>query len=232
MEQYLPIVLLLALGAAFAAGSFAASKLLGPSRPTGAKEGPYESGIASEGVESVRFPVRFFMVAMIFVIFDIEVVFLYPWAVDYHQLNLFGLGEMAAFALVVFVSFAYLVSNGALDWGPRRRSARQDSAVTRTMSSTVRRVPRPSELGPGDRHHRPVRPGWAVGHDRAFERAARLGAGENHPGAGRVRTGAHRPLRAGLGGPAGVPCHHAVTRALHHYVGRPAGAFTSLGRLV
>jgi NADH-quinone oxidoreductase subunit A len=149
MDQYLPIVLLLALGAAFAAGSFAASKLLGPSRPTGAKEGPYESGIAPEGGESVRFPVRFFMVGMIFIIFDIEVVFLYPWAVDYRQLNLFGLGEMAAFALVVFVSFAYLVSNGALDWGPRRRSARQDSPVTRTMSSTVRRVPRPSELWQG-----------------------------------------------------------------------------------
>lgn len=146
MEQYLPVVLLLALGVAFAAGSFAASKLLGPSRPTGAKEGPYESGIASEGGESVRFPVRFFMVAMIFIIFDIEVVFLYPWAVVYRQLDLFGFGEMAAFAVVVFVSFAYLVSNGALDWGPARRVARKSSVSTRTTSSTVRRVPRPYEL--------------------------------------------------------------------------------------
>lgn len=147
MEQYLPIVLLAALGLAFAAGSFGASKLLGPSRPTGAKEGPYESGIASEGGESTRFPVRFFMVAMIFIIFDIEVVFLYPWAVVYRQLDTFGLGEMGAFAVVVFVSFAYLVSNGALDWGPGRRVARKVSDGARTTTSTVRRVPRPAEAG-------------------------------------------------------------------------------------
>ena len=145
MDQYLPIALLLFLGIGFAAGSFAASKLLGPSRPTGAKEGPYESGIASEGGESVRFPVRFFMVAMIFIIFDIEVVFLYPWAVVYHQLNKFGLAEMATFAVVVFVSFAYLVSNGALDWGPGRRSGRTDADLGRTTTSTVRRVSRPNQ---------------------------------------------------------------------------------------
>lgn len=149
MASYLPILAMLVLGVLFAAGSFLASRLLAPSRPTAAKSGPYESGIVPTSEPAQRFPVRFYLVAMIFIIFDIEVVFLYPWAVDYHQLNLFGLGEMAAFALVVFVSFAYLVSNGALDWGPRRRSARQDSAVTRTMMSTVRRVPRPSELAQG-----------------------------------------------------------------------------------
>ncbi len=193
MEQYLPIVLLLALGAAFAAGSFAASKLLGPSRPTGAKEGPYESGIATEGGESVRFPVRFFMVAMIFIIFDIEVVFLYPWAVDYHQLNLFGLGEMAAFALVVFISFAYLVSNGALDWGPRRRSARQDSAVTRTMSSTVRRVPRPSELGRGtDTIAR-----YDQGETTAGPAEPSSGHPELAPGASEAEPGESEPVPAG-----------------------------------
>ncbi|MDQ2725848.1 MAG: NADH-quinone oxidoreductase subunit A [Actinomycetota bacterium] len=193
MEQYLPIVLLLALGAAFAAGSFAASKLLGPSRPTGAKEGPYESGIASEGGESVRFPVRFFMVAMIFIIFDIEVVFLYPWAVDYHQLNLFGLGEMAAFALVVFISFAYLVSNGALDWGPRRRSARQDSAVTRTMSSTVRRVPRPSELAQGtDTIAR-----YEQGETKASPAAPHSGQPRQEPGPSQPGPGESEPVPAG-----------------------------------
>src|SRR5579875_1805775 len=121
MDQYLPIVLLLVVALGFAAGSFAASKLLGPSRPTGAKTGPYESGIVPQAPAAARFPVRFFMVAMIFIIFDIEVIFLYPWAVMYDQLNTFGLAEMAAFAVVVFVSFAYLVSNGALDWGPVQR---------------------------------------------------------------------------------------------------------------
>ncbi|WP_262320250.1 NADH-quinone oxidoreductase subunit A [Acidiferrimicrobium sp. IK] len=147
MDQYLPIVLLLVVALAFAAGSFAASKLLGPSRPTGAKTGPYESGIVPQAPVAARFPVRFFLVAMIFIIFDIEVIFLYPWAVIYHQLNTFGLAEMAAFALVVFVSFAYLVSNGALDWGPVKKLARKAPVnLTRTTTSTVRRVPRPDQL--------------------------------------------------------------------------------------
>jgi NADH-quinone oxidoreductase subunit A len=147
VEQYLPIVLLLALIAAFAGGSVVASRMLGPKRPTGAKEGPYESGIAPRYQPAARFPVRFYLVAMIFIIFDIEIVFLYPWAVMYHQLGKFGLAEMAVFAVVVFIAFAYLVSNGALDWGPRRRAGgRVPADLSRTTSSTVLRVRRPSEL--------------------------------------------------------------------------------------
>jgi NADH-quinone oxidoreductase subunit A len=147
MEQYLPIVLMLAVGAAFAAGSFLASALLGPKRPTAAKEGPYESGIVPRRSPAARFPVRFYLVAMIFVIFDIEVVFLYPWAVMYHQLSTFGLAEMATFAAVVFVSFAYLVSNGALDWGPAQRLVNRPSPdLTRTTRASVRRVPRPEQV--------------------------------------------------------------------------------------
>jgi NADH-quinone oxidoreductase subunit A len=150
VEQYLPIVLLLALVAAFAGGSVMASRMLGPKRPTGAKEGPYESGIVPRYQTATRFPVRFYLVAMIFIIFDIEVIFLYPWAVMYRQLGKFGLAEMAVFAVVVFVAFAYLVSNGALDWGPRRRAgARPPADLTRTTSSTVLRVRRPRELDEG-----------------------------------------------------------------------------------
>ncbi len=153
MVQYLPIVLMLALAALFAAGSFAASAVLGPKRPTAAKEGPYESGIASRREPATRFPVRFYLVAMIFIIFDIEVVFLYPWAVMYRQLSSFGLAEMAVFVGIVSVSFAYLVSNGALDWGPAQKlHNRPPLDLTRTTSATVRRVPRPFEVsleGPG-----------------------------------------------------------------------------------
>jgi NADH-quinone oxidoreductase subunit A len=150
VDQYLPIVLLLVVAIAFAAGSFVASKVMGPSRPTGAKTGPYESGIVPQAPAAARFPVRFFMVAMIFIIFDIEVIFLYPWAVIYHQLNTFGLAEMGAFAVVVFVSFAYLVSNGALDWGPvQRRIQRTAVDLSRTTSSTVLRVRRPLEVAEG-----------------------------------------------------------------------------------
>ena len=147
MDQYLPIVLLLALVALFAGGSVAASRLLGPKRPTAAKEGPYESGIAPRYQPAARFPVRFYLVAMIFIIFDIEVIFLYPWAVMYRQLSTFGLAEMAAFAVVVFIAFAYLVSNGALDWGPKvRRGGKAPVDLIRSPTATVRRVPRPSEL--------------------------------------------------------------------------------------
>jgi NADH-quinone oxidoreductase subunit A len=147
VEQYLPILLLMVVVAAFAGGSVAGSRFLSPKRPTGAKEGAYESGIAPRYQPAARFPVRFYLVAMIFIIFDIEVIFLYPWAVMYRQLALFGLAEMATFAVVVFIAFAYMVSNGALDWGPhQKRLGPTPERLTRSTTSTVRRVPRPHEL--------------------------------------------------------------------------------------
>jgi NADH-quinone oxidoreductase subunit A len=150
VEQYLPIVLLFALVALFAGGSVMMSRRLGPKRRTGAKEGPYESGIAPRYQPAARFDVRFYLIAMIFIIFDIEVIFLYPWAVVYHQLWTFGLAEMAVFAVIVFVAFAYLVSNGALDWGPKRRTGgRPPVDLARTTSTTVVRVRRPRELYEG-----------------------------------------------------------------------------------
>src|SRR5437868_13347493 len=122
MIDYLPILAMFVLAGIFAGVSFFASRMLAPHRPTPAKEAPYECGIVPEREPADRFPVRFYLVAMIFIIFDIEIVFLYPWAVVYQRdLQLFGLVEMVVFAVVVFVSFGYLISNGALDWGPSRR---------------------------------------------------------------------------------------------------------------
>jgi NADH-quinone oxidoreductase subunit A len=140
MSEYLPIFTLLVLAIVFAAGSFLASSLLGPSRRTLAKEAPYECGIVPTKEPPQRFPVRFYLVAMIFIIFDIEIIFLYPWAVLFGKVSAqsFLLVEMAVFAVAVFVAFLYLISNGALDWGPARR--RLGSAPTRTTSSTIRRV--------------------------------------------------------------------------------------------
>src|SRR5437660_12595772 len=135
------------LAGVFAGVSFFASRLLAPQRPTPAKEAPYECGIIPEREPADRFPVRFYLVAMIFIIFDIEVIFVYPWAVIYRQLRAFGLWEMVLFAVAVFVSFAYLIGNGALDWGPIRRlrplaAAVPDDALSteRTAETTVRRV--------------------------------------------------------------------------------------------
>jgi NADH-quinone oxidoreductase subunit A len=84
---------------------------------------------------------------MIFVIFDIEIIFIYPWAVMYHQLGTFGLAEMVAFSIAVLVAFLYLISGGALDWGPVKRLSPAE-IITRpyTGSATIRRVPRPEAL--------------------------------------------------------------------------------------
>ena len=147
MDQYLPIALLALLGGVFVAVSLIASPLPAPrKKPTSSKNAPYECGIIPDREPPLRFPVRFYLVAMIFIIFDIEVVFLYPWAVDFRQLRVFGLVEVLVFAVVVFVSFLYLVSNGALSWGPSRRLHR---AITRTSETTVTRItPEPEPESP------------------------------------------------------------------------------------
>jgi NADH-quinone oxidoreductase subunit A len=144
LDSYLPILLLFVLGLAFAALSLVASRLMAPKRPTAAKEAPYECGIVPTHEPAQRFPVRFYLVAMIFIIFDIEVIFLFPWAVIYSQLGRFGLIEIIVFAASVFFSFVYLVSNGALDWGPIKRVRPVATDESRTTASTVRRV------GPSD----------------------------------------------------------------------------------
>jgi NADH-quinone oxidoreductase subunit A len=137
LDSYLPILILTVLGAGFAAANLMASKMLAPQRPTDAKEMPYECGIVPTYGPPQRFPVRFYLVAMIFVIFDIEIIFLFPFAVVYNQLGRFGLIEIIVFVAAVFISFIYLVANGALDWGPIKRLK---PASDRTSTSTVRRV--------------------------------------------------------------------------------------------
>src|SRR3954453_23711610 len=116
MDQYLPILTLLLLAVVFGVISALASRLLAPRRPTEAKAAPYECGIVPRKDPPDRFPVRFYLVAMIFIIFDIEIIFLYPWAVLHQELGAFGVAEMVAFAVPVFASFVYLIANGALDW--------------------------------------------------------------------------------------------------------------------
>jgi NADH-quinone oxidoreductase subunit A len=143
MGQYLPVITMLVLAVVFAALSAVASRLLAPRRPTPAKEAPYECGIVPRKDPPERFPVRFYLVAMIFIIFDIEIIFLYPWAVTYRRLGAFGLWEMLLFAGAVFVSFVYLISHGALDWGPVKRMRPADDAMLspdRTSTSTIKRV--------------------------------------------------------------------------------------------
>jgi NADH-quinone oxidoreductase subunit A len=142
MGQYLPIVLLLALAALFGAGSFVASGLLAPRSPNDRKSAPYECGIIPAKETPERFPVRFFLVAMIFIVFDIEIIFFYPWAVAHAETGLFGLVAILIFTVAVFESFVYLIGNGALDWGPVKqlRSMRSMVSSERTSATTIRRV--------------------------------------------------------------------------------------------
>ena len=150
MADYLPILILIILGFLFASLSFVASALLAPNKkPTAAKLAPYECGIVPGIDPPTRFPVRFYLVAMIFIIFDIEVVFLYPWAVIFRQLRSFGLIEVIVFAAVVFVSFVFLVGNGALNWGPSKRMV--GGTPSRTSSSTIGRIGAPSTSPDADR---------------------------------------------------------------------------------
>ena len=142
MGQYLPIVCLLVLAGLFGAVSFFASSLLAPRRPSAAKEAPYECGIVPSREPPERFPVTFYVVAMLFIMFDIELIFIYPFAVDRKFLGPYALWEMIGFSAVFFTAFVYVVARGALEWGPVGKQRRLDSVLsaTRTSTSTVRRV--------------------------------------------------------------------------------------------
>jgi NADH-quinone oxidoreductase subunit A len=142
VAQYLPIVALAVLAVVFAALSRVASQLLAPNATTVAKRSAYECGIVPGRETLERFPVRFYLIAMIFIVFDIEIIFLYPWAVIYRDLGGFGLVEVMLFTVSVLVSFVYLLSNGALDWGPAMKQHRLSPMVSadRTTLTTVKRV--------------------------------------------------------------------------------------------
>jgi NADH-quinone oxidoreductase subunit A len=141
VAQYLPILALAILAALFAAVSFVASRLVAPRNMTAAKSAPYECGIEGGREAPERFPVTFFLIAMIFIVFDIEIIFFFPWAMVHKELGFFGLAAIALFAALVFESFVYLIGNGALEWGPVKR-LRANPMVDpgRTLRSTVRRV--------------------------------------------------------------------------------------------
>jgi len=118
LTPYLPIVVLFALAAAFALFSVTAAPFIGPRRYNRAKLDAYECGIepTPQPVGTGRFPVKFYLTAMLFIVFDIEIIFLYPWAVANKALGLLGLVEMVLFIGTVFIACAYVWRRGGLDW--------------------------------------------------------------------------------------------------------------------
>jgi NADH-quinone oxidoreductase subunit A len=142
VDDYLPLVFTFALAVIFILGSIVTTKFVAPRRPTSAKAAPYESGIVPTREPPSRFPVRFYLVAMIFIIFDIEIIFLFPWAVTYRHFGHGGyaLAIIAEFTVPFVIAFAWLVSQGGLDWGPSRRVRRFAVDESRTAETTIRRV--------------------------------------------------------------------------------------------
>ncbi len=114
--DYLPILILAILAAAFAGVNIVLSFLLGPRKPNPEKLSPYECGMVPVGTARERFSVKFYLVAMLFIVFDMEIVFLYPWAVVFKQLKIFGLIEMGVFLLILLVGYFYIWTKGGLEW--------------------------------------------------------------------------------------------------------------------
>ncbi len=162
MGQYLPIVILMLLGIVFGILSLLASKLLGPSRPSAAKEAPYECGIVPSREPPERFPVSFYIVAMLFIMFDIEIIFVYPYAVSREALGAYGFWAILMFSVVFFLTFVYEVARGGLDWGPiqRYRSLQAEADMVsprRSLDSTIRRVGTEGRLvEPGETTNQPA----------------------------------------------------------------------------
>ena len=142
MSLYVPILALAILAGLFAVFSLVAGSVSGPKRWNRAKLEAYECGIEpTRQPLGVRFPVKYYLTAMLFIVFDIEIIFLFPWAIVFRSLGPFGLFAILIFVAAVFESFVYLIGNGALDWGPIKRLRRVDVVdPNRTSASTIRRV--------------------------------------------------------------------------------------------
>ncbi|MBI4843420.1 MAG: NADH-quinone oxidoreductase subunit A [Nitrospirae bacterium] len=115
-SHYLPVISILAFSVLVGLGALIAGLLVRPRRPYEQKLAPYESGNLPVGEPRYRFSVKFYIVAMLFVVFDVEAVFLYPWAVAYDRLGLFGFVEMMIFIVILLVGYVYAWKKGALTW--------------------------------------------------------------------------------------------------------------------
>jgi NADH-quinone oxidoreductase subunit A len=116
LDNYGPLLLMFVIAAGLAGALIMASEFVGQHKRTKAKDQPYECGMLPTGDARERFSVHFYMVALLFILFDIEAIFLYPWALVYHDLKVFGFVEMLVYIVILFVGYIYLWKKGALDW--------------------------------------------------------------------------------------------------------------------
>jgi NADH-quinone oxidoreductase subunit A len=120
MHGWLPILIMLCFATGFAAFNIGVSKLVGPKKPTPEKLAPYECGMPPVGDARERHPVKFYLVAMIFLLFDIEVAFLYPWAMALRELRWLGFMQLIVFFAILLAGYVYVWRKGVLDWGRER----------------------------------------------------------------------------------------------------------------
>jgi NADH-quinone oxidoreductase subunit A len=116
LDNYLPILALFTVAVMFATGSVVFSRLIGQKKPSAVKLAPYECGMPLIGTARERFDIKFYIIAMLFIVFDIEVAFLYPWAVMFKKLGVFGFVEMGVFVFILLVGYVYVWKKGALEW--------------------------------------------------------------------------------------------------------------------
>ena len=120
MEGFVPILIMLALAAGFSGGNIVLSQFLGPRKPSPEKSAPYECGMPPVGDARERQSVKFYLVAMIFLLFDIEVAFLYPWAIAFRDLGPTGFWQIFTFFVLLLTGYIYVWRKGAFDWSGTR----------------------------------------------------------------------------------------------------------------
>ena len=157
MSNYIPLLVMIVLAGTIAGVLVIASAVLGPKKPSTYKSSSYECGMTPVGSARERFPIKFYLVAMLFIVFDVETIFLYPWAVTYHTLphavKIFEFGEMAVFVAILFVGYSYIIGKGALDWDE------SDTGKVGDVVTPIMREPRPAlrygneNSGPADISH-------------------------------------------------------------------------------
>lgn len=120
LQNYIPILIIMGIAVIFAVSNIMVSGLFGPKNPNPEKQTTYESGVEPLGSAHGRFSVKYYMAAMLFILFDIEIVFMYPWAVSFtkfeHSVRIYSLYEMIVFIVLLFIGYIYMLRKGALKW--------------------------------------------------------------------------------------------------------------------
>jgi NADH-quinone oxidoreductase subunit A len=180
MSSYIPILVMLCLSGVIAGGMVIGSSFLGPKKPTPYKSTPYECGMTPIGSARERFPIKFYLIAMLFIVFDIETVFLYPWAVTYGSVRgaakFFNLGEMIVFVIILFVGYFYILGKGALDWDESEQARSGDVLTPEVLAARTPLRYGNEDSGPVDLSKVPVgsrAPAYGASSQEEFERLPR-----------------------------------------------------------